>query len=188
MSRKRRDFVIVSHCLLNPHSRVHILGKQFNLPKQICSFLLSNNVAIIQLPCPEFMAMGYIRIPQGKKQNNNIMFRQLCNNLIEQYILMVEELIQNNHHLLAYLGIQGSPTCSIHWGKHKTNKYQTESMIESDSSPNKYPEQLGVLSEILYERLESLHLDIPFLEVPVKEPINSPIYNTFFEKLNNIFI
>ena len=185
MSKKRRDFIIVSHCLLNPHSRVHILGKQFGLPHKICSYLLLNKIAIIQLPCPEFMVMGYIRNPQGRQQYNNIMFKNQCKELLNRYILMIEELINNNHRLIAYLGIQGSPTCSIFWGNHKHNKFNTESMIDDTNNINENNYQLGVLSEILQERLNEINITIPFIEVPVKETNPSEVLDKFWDTLKN---
>ena len=44
---KKRYFVIVSHCLLNPSTRVHILGRRFSVAKLVCEYFLSKNIAII---------------------------------------------------------------------------------------------------------------------------------------------
>ncbi|TCT12265.1 putative secreted protein [Natranaerovirga pectinivora] len=188
MSKKQRRFVLLSHCLLNPHCRVHILGKNFYLPKKICSYFLEKNIAIIQLPCPEFMVMGYIRNPQGREQYNNVMFKTNCVNLINKDLLMVKELVENKHDLLAFLGVQGSPTCSVYWGKHKENKYHTESIIESDNTPLNYPKQLGILSEILAEELEKINIEIPFIEVPIREDLSSPKISDFWNEIDNIII
>ena len=72
MSGKPRYFIIVSHCLLNPSTRVHLLGKRFKLIRKVVDFFLSKNISIIQLPCPEFTAMGYMRNPQGRMQYDNV--------------------------------------------------------------------------------------------------------------------
>ena len=45
---KKRYFVLVSHCLLNPATRVHILGRRFHVAKLVCEYFLSKNIAIIQ--------------------------------------------------------------------------------------------------------------------------------------------
>lgn len=77
MSSKKRYFVIISHCLLNPATRVHLLGKRFPLCKEIVNHFLERNISVIQLPCPEFTAMGYIRNPQGRQQYNNVFLKSI---------------------------------------------------------------------------------------------------------------
>ena len=89
---------------------------------------------MIQLPCPEFTAMGYWRNPQGRQQYNNIFFRKHCRKELSTYVDMVSELKNNNNIPLCFIGIQGSPNCSINWGKHKVNKYKTESIVEDEKS------------------------------------------------------
>ena len=42
---KKRYFVLVSHCLLNPATRVHILGRRFHVAKLVCEYFLSKNIA-----------------------------------------------------------------------------------------------------------------------------------------------
>ena len=133
---KKRYFVLVSHCLLNPATRVHILGRRFHVAKLVCEYFLSKNIAIIQLPCPEFTAMGYWRNPQGRQQYDNVFFKKYCREQLSIYVDMVCELKNNNNTPLCYIGIQGSPNCSIYWGKHKTNKYNTESIVEDTSKKN----------------------------------------------------
>lgn len=128
MSGKPRYFIIVSHCLLNPSTRVHLLGKRFKIIRKVVDFFLSKNVSIIQLPCPEFTAMGYMRNPQGRMQYDNVFFRKHCRKELESYVDMICELKNNRNTPLCYIGVQGSPNCSIYWGKHKLNKYKTESM------------------------------------------------------------
>lgn len=59
MSKKPRYFVIVAHCLLNPATRVHILGRSFAVANEVTNYFLTKKISVIQLPCPEFTAMGY---------------------------------------------------------------------------------------------------------------------------------
>lgn len=75
MSRKPRYFIIVSHCLLNPSTRVHVLGKRYEIAKIVCDYFLDRKISIIQLPCPEFTAMGYMRNPQGRQQYTSLLYR-----------------------------------------------------------------------------------------------------------------
>lgn len=185
MSKKPRYFVLISHCLLNPATRVHVLGRSFTMAQKISSYLLEKNISIIQLPCPEFTAMGYWRNPQGRQQYDNIFFRKHCKKELESFVDMVCELKRNNNTPLCFIGIQGSPTCSVYWGKHKLNKYKTES-INPDLSAEKGDEVFGVLTEVLDEMLKDCGIDMPFLEAPVKENIESDISVSFFNDLDDL--
>lgn len=185
MSKKHRYFIIVSHCLLNPATRVHLLGRRYIFAEKVCDFFLSKHIGIIQLPCPEFTAMGYWRNPQGRQQYNNVFFRKHCRQELENYIHMIVELKNNDNIPLCFLGIQGSPTCSIHWGKHKTNKYKTESMIE-DPNAQGAETIYGVMTEVLDEMLQENDIHMPYLEVPVKESIRSERSLKFFNNLYDL--
>lgn len=182
---KKRYFVLVSHCLLNPSTRVHILGRRFSIARAISDYFLTKNIAIIQLPCPEFTAMGYFRNPQGRQQYDNVFFRKHCKKELENYVDMVCELKENNNTPLCYIGIQGSPNCSINWGKHKTNKYKTESIVED---PNCCQNNFvyGVMTCVLDNMLKENNIDIPYFEAPVKEGFDSDITKKFFNDLDDL--
>ena len=185
MAKKPRYFVIISHCLLNPAARVHLLGRRFTLAKKVCDYLLSRNIAIIQLPCPEFTAMGYWRNPQGRQQYDNIFFKKHCKQQLDTYVDMICELSNNDNIPLCYIGIQGSPSCSINWGKHKVNKYKTESMMPDTDSPEE-PGVYGVMTAVLDELLKEKGIEIPYLEAPVKENLQSSIAKAFFNELDDL--
>lgn len=185
MTKKPRYFVIVSHCLLNPSTRVHLLGRRYIVAEKVCDFFLSKHISIIQLPCPEFTAMGYWRNPQGRQQYNNVFFRKHCKAELENYVNMIIELKNNDNTPLCFIGIQGSPTCSIYWGKHKTNKYKTESMMEDTTTPS-HETIYGVMTEVLDEMLHEHQIDIPYLEAPVKECIRSERSIHFFNQLYDL--
>lgn len=182
---KKRYFVIVAHCLLNPSTRVHLLGRRFEVARKICDYFLSKNISVIQLPCPEFTAMGYWRNPQGRQQYDNVFFRKHCRASLENEIDMIEELVSNGHTPVCFVGIQGSPTCSIHWGKHKCNKYKTESMNE-DEKETGGPSIYGVMTTVLDEMLKEKGIEMKFLEAPVKENLASERTNTFFSDLDEL--
>lgn len=182
---KKRYFVLVSHCLLNPATRVHILGRRFNVARMVSDYFLSKNIAIIQLPCPEFTAMGYWRNPQGRQQYDNVFFKKHCRKELENYVDMVCELKNNNNTPLCYIGIQGSPNCSIKWGKHKTNKYKTESIIE-DEKTKVNCSVYGVMTSILDEMLKENNINIPYFEAPIKESLDSQLTKNFFCDLDDL--
>ncbi len=184
---KKRYFIIVSHCLLNPSTRVHLLGRRYQVAEEITAYFLSKHISIIQLPCPEFTAMGYWRNPQGRQQYDNVFFRKHCKKSLESYVDMVCELRNNANTPLCYIGIQGSPNCSIYWGKHKQNKYKTESMMEDEKAEVGTRASLyGVMTEVLDEMLREQGIQIPYFEAPVKESMTSHQTIQFFEDLDNL--
>ena len=182
---KKRYFVLIPHCLLNPATRVHVLGHGFNLTQNITNYLLSKNIAIIQLPCPEFTAMGYWRNPQGRQQYDNIFFRKHCIETLTPYIDMVCELKNNNHTPLCFFGIANSPTCSLFWSKHKLNRHKTESMI-IDETDQTGDSTYGVMTEVLDTLLKANGIVIPYIEIPIKENIHSEPVKKFFNALDDI--
>lgn len=193
MSKKCRYFVIISHCILNPATRVHILGRRFLIAEKICDYFLSKHIAVIQLPCPEFTAMGYWRNPQGRQQYDNVFFREHCKRELKTYVDMIQELINNDNTLFCYVGVQGSPTCSIHWGKHKLNKYKTESIMEREEERKQEGEEnetnksdYGIMTQVLDEMLKERGITIPYLEAPVKESEDSDRFQAFFHDLDDL--
>lgn len=185
MSKKPRYFAIVAHCLLNPSTKVHILGKRYIMAEKVSHFFLSHHISIIQLPCPEFTAMGYLRNPQGRQQYDNIFFREHCKKELHNYINMICELKNNSNTPLCFIGIQGSPTCSIYWGKHKQNRYKTESIMEDPLSPSN-DTLYGVMTSVLDELLKNEGIYIPYLEMPSKEALDSERSIAFFDALYDL--
>lgn len=182
---KKRYFVLVSHCLLNPSTRVHLLGKRFDISKMVSEYFLDKSISIIQLPCPEFTAMGYWRNPQGRDQYDNIFFKKHCRLELTNYVDMVCELRNNSNTPLCFIGIQGSPTCSISWGKHKTNKYEMESMVEDTNSPQ-VPGVYGVMTAVLDDMLKENGIDIPYFEAPIKANKESDLASKFISDLDEL--
>lgn len=188
MSKKPRYFIIVAHCLLNPSTRVHVLGKRYEMAQVICNYFLERKISIIQLPCPEFTAMGYMRNPQGRQQYNNIFFRNHCQKELESYVNIISELKENDNTPLCFIGIEGSPTCSVKWGPHKVNKYKTESIIADPKEEAKEGNTvLGVMTMVLDKMLKERGIDIPCIEAPVKEDINSEKAQSFIKSLDELF-
>lgn len=185
MAKKPRYFVIVAHCLLNPATRVHILGRSFAVANEVTDYFLGKKISMIQLPCPEFTAMGYWRNPQGRQQYDNTFFRKHCRKELESYVDMIKELYKNSNTPLCFIGIESSPTCSINWGKHKLNRYKTES-IHEDLNSKDTTGVYGVMTEVLDNMLKELDINIPYLEAPVRENVHSEKVLKFFDDLDSL--
>ena len=98
-------------------------------------------------------------------------------------MLMVREFIRSNYRLVAYIGLENSPTCGIHWGKHKANRYNTESPNPVEQPEPDEPVLMGIMAEILSEELHKEGNHAPFLELPVKEPAESVKRKIFWKEL-----
>ena len=183
MSKKDRKIIVIAQCLVNPYCRVHLLGQNFPLSHELMDYLMSKRVGVIQYPCPETTAMGLQRNPQGRQQYDNIFFRQHCKDLLKVPMLMVREFIKNKYRLVAFIGLENSPTCGIHWGRHKVNRYQTESSVPVENPDPDDPVLMGIMAEILSEQLAEENLQVPFLEFPTQEPPESEKRLKFWEDL-----
>ena len=147
------------------------------------NYLLDHKVGIIQYPCPETTAMGLMRNPQGRQQYDNIFFRDHCKELLKIPMLMVREFIKNNYRLTCFIGLENSPTCGVNWGKHKINKYQTESPNPVDSPEPGESLLKGIMAEIISEELGKDNIKVPFLEFPALSEPNSEKRKKFWEDL-----
>ena len=183
MSKKDRKIILIAQCLVNPYCRVHILGQNFPLSHELMNYLMDKKVGIIQYPCPETTAMGLKRNPQGRQQYDNIFFRDHCKELLKVPMLMVSEFIRSNYRLVGFIGLENSPTCGIHWGKHKVNRYNTESPNPVDNPKSDEPVLMGIMAEILSEELHKEGVNAPFFELPVKEPPESEKRKKFWSDL-----
>ena len=185
MTKKDKRIILIAQCLINPYCRVHVLGQNFPLSHELTDYLMSKRVGIIQYPCPETTAMGLKRNPQGRQQYDSAFFRNHCKELLKVPMLMTKEFIENGYRLAAYIGLENSPTCGIHWGQHKVNKYNTESSMPVDKPAPNEPELLGIMAEILMDELTSAGIKVPFLEFPVKSERGSEKRKKFWEDLEN---
>lgn len=186
MSGKDKKVILIAQCLINPYCRVHILGQNFPLSHELMSYLTTHKIGIIQYFCPETTAMGLMRNPQGRQQYNNMFFRQHCKELLKTPLLMVKEFLSNNYRLIGFIGLENSPTCGIKWGKHKTNRYNTESPNPIDLPDNNEPALMGIMAEIISHELNRDGLEVPFLEFPTMSPPESEKRKEFWEKLSKL--
>lgn len=183
MSKKEKRIILIAQCLINPYCRVHILGQNFPFSRELADYLMDKHVGIIQYPCPETTAMGLKRNPQGRQQYDNIFFRNHCKELLKIPMLMVREFVRDGYRLTSFIGLENSPTCGIHWGKHKVNRYQTESPNAVDKPAPDEPVLTGIMTEILSEELARDNIKVPFLEFPALSQPGSDKIKKFWEDL-----
>ena len=88
---KGRKIAIVAHCILNQNSVVNGLERAEGAFNEVVEILLKHNYAIIQLPCPELIYLGYDREGRTKEEYNTKDYRELCKELLKPIIKYLEE-------------------------------------------------------------------------------------------------
>jgi predicted secreted protein len=184
MPRKDRKIALICQCLVNPYCRVHILGQNFPLSQELMDYLLLRHVGVVQYLCPETTAMGLMRNPQGRQQYDNVFFRDHCRELLKTPLLMVREFIRNRYRLCCFIGLENSPTCSVSWGRHKSNRYGTESPALAQGQEKDAPALMGIMTEILSGELAKDGVTVPFLDFPALEPPGSEKRGLFWKNLD----
>ncbi|WP_376715446.1 CD3072 family TudS-related putative desulfidase [Enterococcus xiangfangensis] len=137
----QKQLVAVSHCILNQNAVVHGLERARGaFPFAID--LLSRGIAIIQLPCPEFLVLGGDRPPMSYEEYAALPdFRQQCQQMLQPIIQQIQAYQAEGYHYLGVIGINESPNCSISG-------------------------QRGVLMEEFFEKCQKAQLNTDYLEVP----------------------
>ncbi|MBX8938706.1 hypothetical protein HCH29_17460 [Enterococcus gilvus] len=131
----------MSHCVLNQNAVIHGWERARGaFPFAI--ELLSRGIALIQLPCPEFIVLGGDRPPMTFEEYRELPnYRQTCQELLEPMIQQIQTYQAEGYQYLGIIGINESPNCSI-------------------------TGQRGVLMEEFFARCQQAQIGTNFLEVP----------------------
>lgn len=100
--RAAQEISAVSHCLLNPLTRV----------KGLEPVSFSPSGPVVQLPCPEALYLGLERWAVTKNQLDVPGFRRFCRTLIAPYADLLE-MLAGQGALLRVIGVANSPSCGI---------------------------------------------------------------------------
>lgn len=104
MDPQKPKIIIVSHCLLNPASRLAGITypPKFDPKRQ----------SVIQLPCPELIYFGANRREITKDQLTQSRYRKFCHELFLPFADMVEELYKKGFDI-EIIGVKKSPSCAV---------------------------------------------------------------------------
>lgn len=137
---RSKRVVLLSHCSLNQNAV--ILGwERARGPYNFVSILIEEGIGILQLPCPETLALGLKRPPMGYDDYDTPEHRALCEDILSGTIAMVKAHHEVGDKILGVIGIHESPNCSI-------------------------TEKRGIFMEVLFKRLSEEGFDLDYLEVP----------------------
>jgi len=108
-----KKLAVVSHCVLNQNSVVYDLARCGGALKELVKYLLDNDYAIYQLPCPELMYGGMARPQQSHAQYSTPEFIELCRTVAGAVAKDLRAFILDGCVIEIIIGINNSPSCSV---------------------------------------------------------------------------
>ncbi len=171
--------ILLSHCLLNPNSKTRGSARPWSEGLPLLQYLLSRDVGLYQLPCPEQTFSGSKRWGQSKEQYSNPYFRKHCRSIIDPLVLELSDYLDSGYHLLGLLGIKGSPSCGVlhtftaDWGGERCGPLADGKMATG----------AGVFIEELISAFSESGLSIPLLEIDEEDVSSSML---LFQELSGL--
>ena len=166
MNRSKK-IAIISHCIINQNSVVKGEYKNMNIFFPFIKKLFENNIGILQLPCPETECYGLRRWGHVKEQFDNCGYRQYIEKVINSFLEIMKEYLNNGYEIIGIYGIAGSPscgvnlTCSANWEGEISSYKDKEDIISRVKMIN----ESGIFMEMFKSILDKNKINIPFYDV-----------------------
>ena len=166
MNRSKK-IAIISHCIINQNSVVKGEYKDINIFFPFIKKLFEENIGILQLPCPETEYYGLRRWGHVKEQFYNCGYRKYLEKIVNSFVDIIKEYINNGYEIVGIYGIAGSPscgvnlTCSANW-EGEISLYKDKEDIVSRI---KIINESGIFMEIFKFVLDKNKINIPFYDV-----------------------
>lgn len=168
-----RDILFVSHCILNPCSKVHTndvegMERERALAIKLINTALEKDISIVQLPCPEILMYGTRRWGHAKSQFDNTFFKDKCRELLAPILAQIIEYTESpKYQVIGVIGVDGSPSCGVNftydgewYGELCSNK-SLRAQIESIYKQ----EEKGVFMQMFADMLKENALDVNILSL-----------------------
>jgi len=171
--QRSKRFILVPFCLIcQAFQAKGIVRFGFSsVIKPILDEILDNDLNIIQMPCPESMLGGYSqglsREPKSYKEYNSPKFLLICEKTAQEVTMMIEGILSNGYEIVAILGMQYSPSCSVN-------------LQYSEKGTTHEP---GHFISALQKKLDEKKIEIPFIGInrrglkPTIERIKKVLYD-----------
>ena len=153
--QRSKKFILVPFCLMCQAFQARgIVRLGFtSTMTPIIEELLKYDVNIIQMPCPESLLGGYEkglqREPKGYTAYQTPEFLLICEKIARGTVEMIEGIIRNGFEVVAIMGIEYSPSCSIKF------QYTNKGNIR----------QSGHFIEALGREMDGRNIKIPFIGI-----------------------
>lgn len=166
MNRSKK-IAIISHCIINQNSVVKGEYKDMNIFFPFIKKLFEENIGILQLPCPETECYGLRRWGHVKEQFDNCGYRKYVEKIVNSFVDIIKEYINNEYEIVGIYGIAGSPscgvnlTCSANWEGEISLYKDKEDIVSRVKMIN----ESGIFMEIFKSVLDKNKINIPFYDV-----------------------
>ncbi len=166
MNRSKK-IAIISHCIINQNSVVKGEYKDMNIFFPFIKKLFEENIGILQLPCPETECYGLRRWGHVKEQFDNCGYRKYVEKIVNSFVDIIKEYINNEYEIVGIYGIAGSPscgvnlTCSANWEGEISLYKDKEDIVSRIKMIN----ESGIFMEIFKSVLDKNKINIPFYDV-----------------------
>lgn len=166
MNRSKK-IAIISHCIINQNSVVKGEYKDMNIFFPFIKKLFEENIGILQLPCPETECYGLRRWGHVKEQFDNCGYRKYLEKIVNSFVDIIKEYINNEYEIVGIYGIAGSPscgvnlTCSANWEGEISLYKDKEDIVSRIKMIN----ESGIFMEIFKSVLDKNKINIPFYDV-----------------------
>ena len=166
MNRSKK-IAIISHCIINQNSVVKGEYKDMNIFFPFIKKLFEENIGILQLPCPETECYGLRRWGHVKEQFDNCGYRKYVEKIINSFVDIIKEYINNGYEIVGIYGIAGSPscgvnlTCSANWEGEISLYKDKEDIVSRVKMIN----ESGIFMEIFKSVLDKNKINIPFYDI-----------------------
>jgi predicted secreted protein len=113
MSARARRVAVLAHCHLNVNTKVIGLADYASARHDLVSALASDEIGIVQLPCPEATFLGMKRWGMTREQYDTSAYRRHCAEILKPVIDTLVVLADDGCRITAVYGIEGSPSCGV---------------------------------------------------------------------------
>lgn len=162
-----KKIAIISHCIINQNSVVKGEYKDINIFFPFIKKLFEENIGILQLPCPETECYGLRRWGHVKEQFDNCGYRKYLEKIVNSFVDIIKEYINNGYEIVGIYGIAGSPscgvnlTCSANWEGEISSYKDKEDIISRVKMIN----ESGIFMEMFKSILDKNKINIPFYDI-----------------------
>ena len=111
--QRKKNIVIVAHCVLNVNSKVEGLANYQGAMKSLIMDYINDGCGIIQLPCPETTFCGLQRWGMSRNQYDHPNYRRHCRRLLTPVAEQVKMYIENGYSIKEIMCVNGSPSCGL---------------------------------------------------------------------------
>lgn len=160
----KQKILVVSHCFFNDAAKVkgqneHEFAEERIAKRAFLKKMLSDEVELIQLPCPEMILYGANRWAHASSQFDTPHYRSECRRMLEPIAEQLEEYAKhsNRYELLGVVGVDGSPSCGINytldgnWGGELCNNPYLQYTLNQLQRVAKSGIMMAVFKEVLLE-------------------------------------